>query len=89
MNKKFRNRSRYHQDLDDIILLIFIEAFTEKDMSLNKLSEASGLSYQTVKNLLNRETNYPRFHTLYRLAEAVGCKINCSKAGRVRLKKAG
>lgn len=88
MRRKFRDRSRYHQDLDDIIILIFYH-MVKRNMTKSDMMRASGVCYSTINNLDCRETNFPRFHTLYRLAEAVGCKITCTKAGRVHLRKVG
>lgn len=84
---KFRSKGQYYRDLDDIIVLIFFWA-VKKNMSCADLSRASGVCYSTVCNLNNRETNFPRFHTLYRLAGAVGCSMSCSR-NRIRLSRAG
>ncbi len=43
--------------------------------SLSDLAFASKLSITTVWNLMNRQTRYPRFHTVWALAKALGVDV--------------
>lgn len=66
---------QYFRDLHKIIDDVFAEAAASFDWTWSQLAVNSGLSYQTVANLGDRQTKWPRFLTIYRLAKAVGWEI--------------
>lgn len=61
----------YFRELHRLVDLIYKEA-AEYEWTWNKLAEEAGLAYQTVANLGDRKTRWPRFSTVWRLAKAVG-----------------
>ena len=83
----------YFKRLHRIIDEIFAEAYDAKGWTWSKLAEQAGLAYSTVANLGDRETKWPRFYTVYRLAKAVDWTLELvesnSKAASRQLRKAG
>lgn len=69
----------YYRQLHSIVDDIFQKAH-DKGLTWSKLAESAGLTYQTVIRLGERETKYPQFKTIFRLAEAVGWKLSLSDA---------
>lgn len=63
---------QYFRDLHKIIDDIFTEAANSFQWTWAQLSAHAGLSPQTVSSLGERITRYPRFMTVYKLAQAVG-----------------
>ncbi len=77
-----------HRFVDEI----FVAADEEFDMDWHQLASAAKLSYQTVWNIGERMTWYPRFQTIYKLAKAVGREIRFSdlkkpKTAKMRLRQ--
>jgi hypothetical protein len=66
---------QYYRDLHRIIDDVFAAAAESFDWSWVQLASNAGLAYQTVACLGNRQTKWPRFLTIYRLAKAVGWEI--------------
>ena len=66
---------KYFSDLHKVIDEIFAEAESKNDWDWGALAAAAGLARQTVDRLGDRETKYPRFLTVYRLAYAVGWEL--------------
>lgn len=63
----------YWLALNDLLDDIFNDA--AGSMSWPQLAEASGLHHATIYRLGNREVRYPRFHTVWALAGAVGMQL--------------
>jgi DNA-binding phage protein len=66
---------QYFRDLHKMIDNIFAEAASQYDWTWNQLASNAGLSSSTVAKLGDRETRWPRFLTIYRLAKAVGWEL--------------
>lgn len=81
---------QYFRDLNKVVDEIFAEAASQFEWTWNQLAENSGLSCQTVMNLGDRKTKYPRFMTIYRLAKAIGWELVVQnvKPARKNMKKA-
>lgn len=80
----------YFRELHKLIDDIFTEAAEKFDWTWNQLAEQAGVSYYTVVNLGERVTRYPRYHTVHRLARAVGWSLTAgAQPKKIRLKKAG
>lgn len=75
---------QYFRDLHKIIDEIFAEAASQFDWTWSKLALNAGLSYQTVANLGERNTKWPRFLTVYRLAKAVGWELAVQQPKKAR-----
>lgn len=45
-------------------------------MSTRKLSEASGVKFDSIKSILSGQSQNPRIHTLSALAGALGCTVD-------------
>lgn len=71
-----------HKILDDIYLV----ATNKYELTWKELAEAAELTYITVKKLGERETRYPRFHTVFKLAQAVGWQISVASGKKVTKK---
>jgi AraC-like DNA-binding protein len=65
----------YFRALHRLIDQIFSEAADHFEWTWAKLASHANLSYPTVVNLGERQTKYPRFQTVYKLAHAVGWKL--------------
>jgi len=74
----------YFCDLHKIVDEIFTEAASKYDWTWRQLAVQSGLSHQTVGNLGDRVTKWPRFMTIYRLAKAVGWDLSVKESKVVR-----
>jgi len=61
----------YFRELHRLVDKIYDEA-ADYEWTWNQLAEEAGLAYQTVANLGDRNTKWPRFSTVWRLAKAVG-----------------
>jgi len=70
---------RYFADLHKILDEIFEKASKEYNWSWNQLAAHSNLGYQTVANLGDRVTHYPRFYTVFKLAASVGWKLSLAE----------
>lgn len=86
---------QYFTDLHSLVDDIYTRACDIYDMSWTGLASAAGLAYGTVASLGNRETRFPRFMTIYKLAVAVGLQIRLheiktkAKAAGLKLAKTG
>jgi transcriptional regulator with XRE-family HTH domain len=67
---------RYLKVLEAWTDLVFVKATYENDWSWRELARRAGVSYPTVYRLGMYETVYPRFHTLWKIARAVGVDIS-------------
>lgn len=65
----------YFTQMHKIIDAIFEEAADRFEWTWSQLASHSNLGYGTVCNLGERHTKYPRFQTVFKLAEAVGWKL--------------
>jgi len=75
---------QYFRDLHKIIDEVFAEAAASYDWTWSQLALNAGLAYQTVANLGDRATKWPRFLTIYRLAKAVGWELVVRETKTVR-----
>lgn len=71
---------KYFRELHLIIDKIFAEAANSFDWTWAQLASHANLAYQTVANLGERITIYPRYQTIYKLAEAIGWQLSVSTA---------
>jgi hypothetical protein len=66
-------------DLKELLKLIFDTAFDpEYDDcfgTINELAEVAGLAWLTVDRLYRRQTRFPRYDTIVKLAKAVGFDV--------------
>ena len=62
----------YWRDLSEALDLIFSRAANDMGWEWSELAGAASLCYETVRRLGQRETRFPRFQTVYKLASAVG-----------------
>jgi hypothetical protein len=65
----------YFAALHKLIDAIYEEAADTYGYTWAQLAVHANLSYLTVANLGDRETKYPRFQTVYKLAKAVGWSL--------------
>lgn len=65
----------YFRTLHKVIDAIYSEAANQYDLTWKQLAEHANLSYETVRKLGDRETHYPRFFTIIKLAKVVGWKL--------------
>lgn len=63
--------TQLHKLIDDI----FARAADEFEWTWSQLASHANLGYGTVDKLGNRHTKFPRFQTVFKLAEAVGWKL--------------
>jgi transcriptional regulator with XRE-family HTH domain len=75
MAKRYRSRTKHYVHLDEVIDSIFEEA-DEQNISINRLADKAGVCVKTIENLCERVTMYPRYKTIWSLANAVGLIIN-------------
>lgn len=75
------------KELHDLIDEIFDEA-ERLGLSTADLARGTGLCYNTVDNLYDFRTLYPRLTTVVALARAVGYTISLKKTG-YRMRKVG
>lgn len=61
--------------IDDVTLAIR-HIMLDKDMRQKDICSATGLSKQTISNLLNNRTDNITLDTLNKLCKAVGCKLS-------------
>lgn len=64
----------YSGKIDDITLMLR-HIMLDKDMRQKDVCNATGLSKQTISNLLNNRTDNITFETLDKLCKAMGCKL--------------
>lgn len=64
----------YSGKIDDITLMLR-HIMLDKDMRQKDICNATGLSKQTISNLLNNRTDNITFETLDKLCKAMGCKL--------------
>lgn len=75
MAKRYASRTKHYIHLDEVIDKIFEEA-DERDIDIYRLAEKAGVCVKTIENLCERVTMYPRYKTIWSLANAVGLIIN-------------
>lgn len=76
----------YFRSLHQILDEIFEEAANSFGWTWSQLSVHSGLSYETVRRLGDRETRWPRYYTVHKLAKAVGWSLTVV-SGKKAMKK--
>lgn len=76
----------YFRSLHRMLDLIYQEATNKFEMTWKELAEHAELTYITVKKLGDRETRYPRFHTVFKLAQAVNWQIAVTGGKKVTKK---
>lgn len=88
-NHRYGSRKPYFIDLNDMINLIFIEA-VKRNWSLIRLATEADVMPQTVYNLDDGTTHYPRLHTIWKLCKAVNLGVSIiNRKGRMKFKIAG
>jgi hypothetical protein len=70
-----KDEREYFQSLHAVIDQIYQEAAEVHHWTWSDLAVMSGLNYATIVKLGERETRWPRFQTIYRLAKAVGWEL--------------
>jgi len=65
----------YYRQLHRMIDEIYTRAASEYGMTWSKLADTAGLAYQTVANLGDRQTKFPRHMTIFKLARAVEMEL--------------
>jgi hypothetical protein len=70
---------QYFASLHRFIDEVFEAATNEFDWSWSEFATAAQLCDATVSNLGNRQTHYPRYFTIYKLAKAVGRELKLEK----------
>jgi hypothetical protein len=70
-----KNEVEYFRALHLALDLIFEEAANSFKWTWEQLANHAGVCHLTVYNLGERQTRYPRYHTVYKLAKAVGWKL--------------
>lgn len=66
---------QYFADLHRIIDDIYTEAADHFKWTWSQLAYHANLGYQTVCHIGDRQTRFPRFQTVYKLAKAVGWSL--------------
>lgn len=66
----------YYRELHKIVDRVFEEASSNFDWTWGQLAVEAGLGYNTVANLGDRKTKWPRFSTIWRLCKAVGFDLD-------------
>lgn len=69
------SEQEYFRSLHHALDLIFEEAANTYQWTWEQLASHANVCYLTVYNLGERQTRYPRYHTVYKLAKAVGWKL--------------
>jgi len=64
----------YNGKIDDITLMIK-HIMLDKNLRQKDICNATGLSKQTISNLLNNKTDNITFDTLNKLCKAMDCKL--------------
>lgn len=89
-NKKLSDFSpserQYFVDLHKFIDRIYTAAASEYEWTWGQLAGKAGLAYATVANLGDRQTKYPRYSTVYRLAKAIGWNLALEETIRTKAK---
>ena len=86
-NKASSNAERlYFQELHKIIDKVFAEAFDACGWTWSQLAFNAGLGYETVANLGDRQTRWPRFSTIWRLCKAVGWDLSIQQPAKSKQK---
>lgn len=65
---------KYNGQISDITAMIK-HIMIDKDLRQKDLCNATGLSKQTISNLLNNRTENVTFETLDKLSKAMGCDL--------------
>jgi lambda repressor-like predicted transcriptional regulator len=65
----------YLESLHAAVDTIYEIAHRKHGWNWAQLARQAGLSYNTVSNLGSRNTQFPEFRTVYRLAKAVGVEV--------------
>lgn len=76
----------YYRQLHRIVDDIYTRASDEYGMTWSKLAEIAGLAYQTVANLGDRQTKFPRHMTIFKLARAVGMALELQELPKLATK---
>jgi predicted transcriptional regulator len=83
-----REEGTYVQHLDRLIDDLFQRA-CDRGMTWSEFAREAGVEYSTVKKLGMRQTGYPQYRSLHRLAQSVGGRLHFSEgmktAGRIRV----
>ena len=74
-------RIEYTGKIDDITLAIK-HIMLDKDLKQKDICNKTGLSKQTISNLLNNRTDNITFETLDKLCKALNCKLYIDIADR-------
>lgn len=67
-------KTKHYRHLDGVIEKIFVAA-DEADLGLHQLAEKAGVCIKTIENLCLRKTMFPRYKTIWSLADAVGLQL--------------
>lgn len=76
----------YFRALHTILDEIYKEATNKFEMTWAELAQEAELTYLTVKKLGERETRYPRFHTVFKLAQAVNWHVTLAAGKKISKK---
>ena len=74
----------YFAELHRIVDEVFETAASTYDWTWSQLAVHAECAYQTVANLGDRQTKWPRFSTIYKLSKAVGIDLVLSKPKKQR-----
>jgi len=75
-----KEHGQYFRDLNELIEIMCIMEAVKRGWSMHQLAIEADLCPQTVYNLDAGITQYPRFSTIWKMAHAVGLKINLTAA---------
>lgn len=81
-----RSDKAYFKALNSLIDVLFQEAFKQK-LDWSDMGSLSGLSVETVRRLGARETRFPQFRTVEKLANALGGHLDFSASAKRRIIK--
>lgn len=87
MATRFKSRTDHYIHLDTVIDLIFAKA-DEMEIDVYDLAVRSNVCLSTIENLCTRKTLFPRYKTVWSLANAVGLEIAVYAVSK-RQRKAG
>jgi DNA-binding phage protein len=73
----------YYTRLNEIVDQVFAIA-DDLGLSVAALAKKSKLCLVTVQRINNRDTQFPRFKTVFQLCKAVGLEISVTKLNRQR-----
>lgn len=64
------------QEIPLIISRNILLILSDKKWSLRKLSEASGIPYESLKKIINQKIKNPSLYSILQISEALGCNID-------------